>query len=617
MPKKSVPDKIRHTSLFIAMKNTSSLGETLQTAWWAFRLNLSYFPFTTLMLLVAEIFDRVSPLIYAYIFAKVIDILVSLAGSHSSSLSEIASPLIILGVYELVFKVFSKMRRYAENTLRVSSRPKLSVLIAEKLQYLDIQDLEDPEISDKLNRINENVSLTSRFVEIAARLFANVFASIVAAIVMLEFIPWLIPLLLLAVIPDWFVENDYIRKSWQWEFENTEKRRAAYNSNYYLTTVKTLQEVNVLGAYKFLLQKFQDFYSKFTEKAIGIHRLYIFRSFFSETLGKAIVFVGFANVISRFLDGLISIGNVTYQMRAVSTLHNSFGALSVFVSDLRENSTRVAELRDLLTIERKTIDGSIELPRFTTPPTIEVRNVDFQYPRSDKNIFTNLSLKIAPGEKIAIVGHNGAGKTTLVKLLARFYGLQNGEILIDGNELGDLKINDWYKNLGILMQDYNGYSHLTVEDNVYIGRSMKPLDESALEQALELSDAADFVSEYPGKLQQILSEQFKGGTRPSTGQWQKIAIARFFYRNAPVVIFDEPTAAIDAVSEYKIFNRIYDFFKGKTVIIISHRFSTVRNADRILVMDHGQIVEEGSHEALMEKNGKYAEAFRLQAEGYN
>jgi ABC-type multidrug transport system fused ATPase/permease subunit len=246
-----------------------------------------------------------------------------------------------------------------------------------------------------------------------------------------------------------------------------------------------------------------------------------------------------------------------------------------------------------------------------------MKNIHFSYPNSDKVVFKDFSLNIKSGEKVAIVGHNGAGKTTLVKLLCRIYQPTSGSIEINGQNLHGLKIDSWYKNIGVLFQEFNTYPQLTVKENIWIGNSSEPMDEVAVHLAAKSADALPFIEEYPNKFDQILSEKFKGGIRPSTGQWQKLAIARFFYRNAPLVIFDEPTASIDAISEYNIFNKIYSFFKDKTVIIISHRFSTVRNADRIIVLEHGEIIEEGTHNFLMSNNGYYAKAFNLQARGYS
>ena len=260
-------------------------------------------------------------------------------------------------------------------------------------------------------------------------------------------------------------------------------------------------------------------------------------------------------------------------------------------------------------------DGNLKLDKLSRGPSILVRSLNFTYPNSSKRVINNLNLNIKSGEKIAIVGHNGAGKTTLIKLLLRFYNDFDGEILVNKANLKHLKISSWYRNIGVLFQEYNTYSNLTLLENVTLGKPVT-INNKLILNSLKAAQAKSLVKEYENGLDQILSEKYKGGIRPSTGQWQKIAIARFFYRNAPLVIFDEPTAAIDAVSEKKIFDRIYRFFKGKTVIIISHRFSTVRNADRIIVFENGKIAEQGSHEELIKLGGVYKKSFDLQAEGY-
>ena len=256
------------------------------------------------------------------------------------------------------------------------------------------------------------------------------------------------------------------------------------------------------------------------------------------------------------------------------------------------------------------------MKKLTHGPKIEFKNVSFKYPRAEKYAIKNLNLEIKPGEKIAIVGENGAGKTTLVRILSRFYKINEGEILLDDKNINDIKIDSWYKNLGVLFQDYNTYSPLTLKENIHLGNAHEKLDEERMMTAANRANVNSFISNFKNGYDQVLSEKFKGGTRPSTGQWQKIAIARFFYRNSPVVIFDEPTASIDAVSEAEIFGQIYEFFKDKTVIIISHRFSTVRNADKIYVLDEGKIAESGNHDELMKLKGKYHNAFTIQAEGY-
>ncbi|MFA5230702.1 MAG: ABC transporter ATP-binding protein [Candidatus Paceibacterota bacterium] len=286
------------------------------------------------------------------------------------------------------------------------------------------------------------------------------------------------------------------------------------------------------------------------------------------------------------------------------------------ITTLYEMALRIDDTYQFFNLKPSFPDGKIKLKTFKKPPKIVCDNISFKYPNTNKLILKNLNLEIKPGEKIAIVGHNGAGKTTLVKLLLRFYQVNNGNIFINNDNVDDLKIDTYYRNVGILSQDFGEYGALNAKDNILLGDIAKGGHLKEIKDAAKKADAHKFISEYPKKYDQLLSESYNGGIRPSTGQWQKIAISRLFYRNPWLVIFDEPTASIDAEAEYKIFNNIYKFFKNKTVVIISHRFSTVRNADRIIVIDKGNIAEQGTHDQLLKLDGKYAKAFKLQAEGY-
>ena len=212
----------------------------------------------------------------------------------------------------------------------------------------------------------------------------------------------------------------------------------------------------------------------------------------------------------------------------------------------------------------------------------------------------------------AIVGPNGAGKSTLIKLICRFYDPTSGQILINGRDLRKYDNNYWYKKISLLTQEFNTYPNLSIRENITIG---KKIDDKRVISSLKKSEAYDFVEKYKKGLDTMMSKRYDG-EEPSWGQWQKIAIARIFYRNTPVMILDEPTASIDAVAESKIFSRLYKQITKKTIIIVSHRFSTVRNAKRIIVIDKGQIIEQGTHEQLLKIKGKYAQSFRLQAKGY-
>jgi ATP-binding cassette, subfamily B, bacterial len=341
-----------------------------------------------------------------------------------------------------------------------------------------------------------------------------------------------------------------------------------------------------------------------------------FFGFLFGSLTSATSIVGYFLILKDFFYGLISVGTTTFQIRSLDLFISNLNSVGSQFVGIQERCLRINEIKQVFDLKPIVTDGTIVFPKSETPPNIVLKNVSFAYPRAETNVIKNLNLEIKPGEKIAIVGENGAGKTTLVRILSRFYKVSEGEILLGGTNINDVAIESWYKNLGVLFQDYNTYAPLTLKENIHLGNSHEKLDEERMIEAANKANVNSFIGNFKDGYDQVLSAKFKGGTRPSTGQWQKIAIARFFYRNSPVVIFDEPTASIDAVSESEIFGQIYDFFKGKTVIIISHRFSTVRNADKIYVLDKGEIIESGSHDELMAHKGKYHNAFTIQAEGY-
>lgn len=581
----------------------------------AFRLYFKLFPVSTVAVTATGLLDQLSSIGYSFIFANIIDSLVQAAQAQDTT--RVVPALILLLGYNLLDRLNTAIYRYHYRILRNVGRNRLRQEIFEKLQSINIEDLESPDLQNALQRVDENVSLTIEFVQLSVSFLGNILAILSASLITLTFMPWIIPIILILAVPTIFVNKHFIKKDWEVEFDSTEERRKASSSGADLYNVKSLGEINVVGGYSFLAKKYHDFYEWYNTTKLKLRTKWLSAEFLLETVSYLGMLLGIGGSMVNFVTGQISIGALTFQIDTLSKLRNGINTLSYTLTNFQENVTRIQEFVALVTKKFISADGSIELPRLETGPEIEFRNVNFTYPRAKEPIYRGLNLHIKSGEKIAIVGHNGAGKTTLVNLIARLYHPDSGEILINGQNLNELKIADWYKNIGILFQEYNKYGHLTVTENIYMGRSMKPLDMDKVRQAAISADATDFIEEMPKKWDQVLSERFKDGKRPSTGQWQKIAIARFFYRNAPLVIFDEPTASIDAVSEFKIFNRIYDFFDKKTVIIISHRFSTVRNADRIIVLDHGKIIEEGSHSDLMAKNGLYAQAFKLQAEGYN
>lgn len=594
-----------------------SLGQHLDVILWTFKIYFKMDFWRTLVFIITRILLDSKSLLSAYILAKIIDTLLKLAQTPGSALSDLYPYAIALFVYYTFLDGFiDSVHGYCARNLRVTSRTEIDKLFYTKIYELGVTALESPDLTNRIQRGSQYLNSTMDFLREIVMFFARLTTTIIAGATIFSFFPLMIPIIMVLTVIKFIPRRHFIREDFRWGYKNTEQRRKSSHIVSYLTTPTYMAEISITGAFSYLNKKYTEFSKYLNDGYYKLIRNSELAYFLVGIIDNAVSIAGYLLIFNDLLAGKISIGTVTFRMRTLDIFAGSMSSLSSSFAYINELSVKINDIAVIFKMKPDRVDGSVKMKRLNTPPKIEFKNVTFHYPTSEINIFENLNLVIEAGEKIAIVGHNGAGKTTLIKLIAGIYQIQSGEILINDININDLSLDDWYKNMGILFQDYNFYGFLTAEQNIFVGRSKKEQNDKKIVTAAKNADAFDFIEQYPNGFDQILSERFRGGIRPSTGQMQKIAIARFFYRNAPMAIFDEPTAAIDAVSEYKIFNKIYKFFKNKTVVIISHRFSTVRNADRIIVMDRGKIVEEGTHETLMRHDSVYAHAFRLQAEGY-
>ena len=584
---------------------------------WVFSIYLEVTPVYTIINILSSIYDQSRDIVYSFIFAKTLDELIKIAQSPNANMSQITPYIAVMLGYNITTSIIMSLGRYFERAQRITSRPKIEEKFYKKLKTLGIQTLEQPEINNKIQRSGDTVSTLFSFIQDLTDLVAAVAKLVSTAAILIVTLPILAPLMILAAIPEFFVDKRFRRLFWRLDKESTEKRRMASASLGNITNAKSLQEVLVTNSFNYLSNKYQEFHMWYISAYLKMRKKsYLLNSVFNLS-DNLIYYFGVIKIFQRLFLKQITIGDVTFQMRMLGVFQSALYKVTGTYNQLFETAIRLKDSYELYNTTPAVPDGTLDFPKLIKGPQITIRNVDFMYSGANKYISKNLNLNIKPGEKVAIVGHNGAGKTTLIKLICRMYGIQNGEILINNQTLTELKIESWYQNIGVLFQDFNMYPQLTAKENILMGLSQEAPDEEKIIEAAKSADAHNFILDFKHGYDQVLSERYKEGIRPSTGQWQKLAIARFFYRNAPLVIFDEPTASIDAVSEYNIFNKIYKFFEGKTVIIISHRFSTVRNADRIIVLEKGQIVEEGNHTELMAHNGEYAKAFLLQAEGYS
>ena len=592
--------------------------EYIKIALWTFKITWQISPWATLGSLFSEIISRLRSVVDMYVFAKLIDTLISIATQEGAEVKDLFPFLLILLLINLFFTLVGMVRSYSSRILRRLSRPILDKMAYGKIHSLGVQTMELPDMVNESQKMRDWLYIIVDVDSNIVRMLSFAVSTIFTGAIIITKIPIVIPILIVIAIVSFLQRKHFFKKDFDWNTnrEHLMQKRKAFWIGGRLSDPRDIGEISVIGAFGFMDKKFTDFFTYFNSGLLKIMKADSLSGFLVSMLSNFGILFGYMEVFGLLLGNQITIGDTTFLLTTITSFYNGIEGFSAEIVAFRDFVMKAKEVYGFFNLESVVTDGDFKLPRLEEPPIIEIKNISFHYPNSKENIFKDFSLTIKKGEKIAIVGENGVGKTTLIKLISRIYDPQEGEILINGINLKDIKINDWYKNIGVLFQEYNFYGELTARENIYIGKSMKEIDEGKIIEAAKNADAHNFIKDYKYGYDTIMSERFDDGIRPSSGQRQKIAIARFFYRNAPVAIFDEPTSSIDAESEYRIFNRIYKFFENKTVVIISHRFSTVRNADRILVLHEGKIDEEGTHKELLKKEGRYFNSFSKQAKGY-
>jgi ATP-binding cassette subfamily B protein len=491
-----------------------------------------------------------------------------------------------------------------------------SMRIMRHAATLDLDQFEDSVFYDKLERARQQtVGRTVLLSQVMSQV--QDFISMAFLITgLIAFNPWLILLLLIAIIPAFLGESYFNSQNYALTRSQTPERRELDYVRYLGASDETAKEVKIFGLADFVINRFKTLSDKFysDNSKLAVRRS-VWGTFFS-ILGSIGYYAAYGFIVYQTINGKTSVGSLMF-------LAGSFRQLSTLMESMLSRFTTVSQgaiyLNDFLEffeIKPKITVATNPLP-FPNPikQGFTFENVGFQYHNSEIWANRHLSFILRPGEKLALVGENGAGKTTLVKLLARLYDPTEGRILLDGIDLKAYAIEDLRLNLGIIFQDYLRYQ-MTLSQNIAVG-NIREIDNKALIRKAAQESLADSLAEkLPNRYEQWLGRRFNNGVELSGGEWQKVALARAYMKDAQVLILDEPTAALDARAEYEVFQRFAELTKGKSAVLISHRFSIARLADRILVLEKGTVLEIGTHQELLDKNGRYAELFNLQAMGY-
>ena len=492
----------------------------------------------------------------------------------------------------------------------------ISVRVMEHAASLDVLAYEDPVFYDRLERARVQATDRVYMIQAMGRLIQQVITTITLSITIMVFSPWLLLLLIAGVIPAFIGETHFAFLGYAKNFRQTPIRRQLDYLRVLGGSKEAAKELKLFGLRDFLTGRFKILADQVYDEDISLARRKVMAGSLLSMIGTAGYYSAYVYAVWRTVTGVFSLGTLVLLANAIrdasSNLQQTFSTLSTIADQALFLTDLIAFFEMKPTIRSKV--GALPAPR-PIRQGFEFRNVSFRYPGSPRLVLNKLNFHLRPGERVALIGENGEGKTTIVKLLTRLYDPFEGQVLLDGIDLREYDLDDLYREIGVIFQDFMRYE-MTARENIAVGRIEHISDLSLLQQSAQKSMAADVLRKLPLGFEQMLGRRFDGGVDLSGGEWQKLALARAYLREAQVLILDEPTSALDARSEYEVFKRFAELTEGKMALFISHRFSTVRMADRIVVLEKGQIAEEGNHEELTNLGGRYAEMFELQAASY-
>lgn len=576
---------------------------------------------------VVRLVKATLPVLTLYVGKLIIDEVVQLAGAggltggwddwrRDARLHHLGWLLAAEFALAFVSDVLGRVTSLLDSLLAERFNIATSVRLMQHAARLDLQDFEDSETQDKLERARRQASggmaLMSRLMGQAQELVTIV--SFAAGLAF--FSPWLIVLLLVALLPSFLGEAHFSALSYLLAYTRTADQRTLDYLRRAGASAETAKEVKLFGLSDFLVGRYQalatDYYR--ATRALAVRRMGW--GALLTTIGTLGYYGAFAYLAWRTAAGRLSIGDLTFGAAAFRNLR---GLLEGFLASFSGLAAQTLYLRDLFAFLE--LQPTITSPPHARPVPVPLRHgitfedVGFRYPGSDTWAVRHLTFTLHAGEVLALVGENGAGKTTLVKLLTRLYDPTEGRILLDGHDLREYDLEALRANIGVIFQDFVRYD-LTAAENIAVGRPSAGADRARVEGAASRSLVREVIERLPGRYEQLLGRRFRGAVDLSGGEWQKLAIARAYMRDAPLLILDEPTAALDARAEFEVFQRFKELMRARTGVLISHRFSSVRMADRILVLANGTVEAVGTHDELLQRGGRYAELFELQAAGY-
>jgi ABC-type multidrug transport system fused ATPase/permease subunit len=589
----------------------SIFSVALKSVAFAWRTNKTLF----VLLIVLNVFMGASVYLQFTSFSAIVDEII-LIKSNESTVENLMRLSMILGLSFLIPTLAGNVMGYYRNKFRMNLDLQLDLYKIDKQGDLDIGTIESNSYQNLLRSAQEwgTGSLLSLqdFIFTSANSFAGILTSM---LILWSLNVWLVLFAILAALPVYFFYNKYSMEVFRIRWFSIEDHRIISNRISHFEQLQKAVDVILLKLKGWLKSQITERVFSYHNRVLAAEKRKSVSYSFLSLWYLLFLFAAIALMTREALTGTLAVGALLLAFNTYTRFYQTVNGYVESISFTEEAGRYAARWFDLFEVRAKIVSRE-KAARITyeQPPRIEFQNVSFRYPTESGEgpyVLENLNFIIEPGEKVAIVGVNGAGKTTLIKLLCRIYDPTEGAILINGLDLRDISLEDWHSAIGILFQDFPVYN-LTIRESIGVGRISDQVDEEKLVNAAKYSGADEFITNY----NQLIWKEFKDGIDLSKGQHQRLAVARMFYRNAAITILDEPTASIDAVTEEKIFSSLEKNMEGKTVILITHRFSTVKNAHKILMLENGKIIEQGSHRQLMKLEGKYAALYTMQAKRY-
>ena len=602
-----ITQKASYLQNFIALKYLPRFFRSV------YKSSPKMFSLNVILRLIKSIF----PVVLLWVGKEIIDEVIAIVNTgESQELNKLYLLITIEFGIAIFSDVFNRLIGATDTLMGSLYSNDSSVELIQKTARVDLQYLEDSEFYDKLERARRQtvgrVNLMSNSLAQAQDFITIV--SLISALI--YFYPILVILLVISIIPTLLNELKFSSSNYKLTSRMAPERRQLDYMRVIGASDVTAKEVKLFGLADFISRTFSTTANKYYQ---SIKKLTIKRSVWGaifNIIGVIAYYGAFVFIVLKAVVSLVTIGELTFLAGSFNKLRNQLQVMFTRFSNITESAMYLHDYFEFIDMEF--IDQS-DFQQLSVPAKIvtgiKFQNVTFSYPNGHIPVFNGLSFDLRKGEKLALVGENGSGKTTLIKLLLRLYEPTSGCILLDGVDIRHYEKEEYQKLFGAIFQDFVKY-YLTTRINIAVGNIENVGNDQKIEEAAELSLADEVVKDLLNGYDQELGKRFKKGAELSGGQWQKIALARAYMSEAPIIILDEPTSALDARAEYEVFQRFIGLTKGRTSIIISHRFSTVRMADRILVLNNGEVLELGTHEELMENGNLYSELFELQAEGY-